>query len=241
MDGVEVTPSISFNITDVDGGLKHFKNNSGQNDSFTIKVLLNRNEVFDGFIKGTETVGKELKVIDALDYYIRKAEPFYINTRAIGINKNDLYLVTENNSRQQLYDDNIVIWELTFTKYVSLPQITFKNTNTAIKQAIKTYNKEKAKKKASAKKKTTTRQKFKTKCKPSKLKYSKNKKIVTCVKYMQLLLWKKGFLKKSQVDGWFGKVTVNAVKKFQKKYKKKYKLKVNGKVDNNTFKALYSA
>ena len=58
---------------------------------------------------------------------------------------------------------------------------------------------------------------------------------------MQQLLYNYGCLsKKSYIDGWYGKVTVEAVKKFQKKYKTKYKLKVNGKVDKSTWKALYT-
>ena len=53
------------------------------------------------------------------------------------------------------------------------------------------------------------------------------------------------FLKKlkfydGKIDGWYGSMTVSAVKKFQKKYAKKYKLKKTGKVDKATFKALYS-
>lgn len=55
---------------------------------------------------------------------------------------------------------------------------------------------------------------------------------------MQKVLKQKGYLTKKQVDGYFGKVTKTALKKFQKKYKKKYKLKVNGKVDKATLKAL---
>ena len=37
------------------------------------------------------------------------------------------------------------------------------------------------------------------------------------------------------VDGWFGKVTVSAVKKYQKKFAKSHGLKVNGKIDKATF------
>ena len=57
---------------------------------------------------------------------------------------------------------------------------------------------------------------------------------------MQNILYSKGCLKKKNIDGWYGKTTKSAVKKFQKKYAKKYKLKKTGKVDKATFKALYS-
>ena len=50
---------------------------------------------------------------------------------------------------------------------------------------------------------------------------------------MQKLLKKRGFYT-GVIDGWYGPLTVNAVKKFQKKYKTKYGLKVTGKVDTKT-------
>ena len=108
----------------------------------------------------------------------------------------------------------------------------YKNNNTAIKKALA--------KKKSSKSKSSNKSKFK-KCKLSSLKYSKKKKTVTCVKYMQEILYKKGCLKtKSQIDGWYGKVTAGAVTQFQKKYSKKYKLKVTSgtKVDKATFNAM---
>ena len=58
---------------------------------------------------------------------------------------------------------------------------------------------------------------------------------------MQAILYKKGCLEtKSQIDGWYGKVTCKAVRKFQTKYKKKYKLKVTSgtKIDKATFNAM---
>ena len=68
--------------------------------------------------------------------------------------------------------------------------------------------------------------------------YSKKQKTVGCVKIMQTILYAEKFLKKSQIDGWFGKVTYGAVKKYQKKYAKKYGLKQNGKIDPATFNVM---
>ena len=69
------------------------------------------------------------------------------------------------------------------------------------------------------------------------MKYSKTKKFVTCVKYLQKVL-KKLKLYSGVIDGWYGQLTVSAVKKFQKKYKRKYKLTDNGKMNSKTLNAL---
>ena len=130
-------------------------------------------------------------------------------------------------------------------KYKTLKLSSFKTTTSGITKAIKKANDKKASaKKAKAKTKTkqTTGYKAKLKkCDYKVLKYSKKKKTVNCVKIMQQLLYNYGCLdKKSYIDGWYGKITVKAVKKFQKKYKTKYKLKETGKVDKSTWKALYT-
>lgn len=77
------------------------------------------------------------------------------------------------------------------------------------------------------------------KCELSQIQYSKTKKTTKCVEYMQKALHKKGYIKdKKDIDGWYGKATAKAVKKFQSDYAKKYKLKVNGVVDKETLKVL---
>ena len=178
-----------------------------------------------------------------MDYYIRNAEKFYITTEAIGINSNDLWLCTENKNRKQV-KPGFVEWSLTFTKWVPVSYATFKNTNNNITQALKNYEKQKAKKNAKNTAKKTTTAKSKTvstsklsKCKYTTLKYSKTKKKVTCVIYLQEVLKKKGYYT-GALDGWYYTLTKNAVKKFQKNNKKKYSLKVNGNVDKATFNAL---
>ena len=112
--------------------------------------------------------------------------------------------------------------------------VKYKNNNINVISAIKRATA--AHKKATSKKTntsaSTTNSKFK-KCSVNVLKYSKTKKTVTCVKYMQKLLKKRGFYT-GVIDGWYGPLTVKAVKAFQKKYKSKYNLTVNGKVDTKT-------
>lgn len=234
--GVDYKPNIKFNISTLNDGSKVFQNNSGwDGDSFDIKILVHSEDRING-----------VKVFKALNHYIRRAIPFYINTKAVGIKSTDLWLITENKTRTQNYKDGYVEWDLTFTKYTDVVYATFKNTNEAVRKAIRVYNrakereKEKAKKEEEAKKKTTARYRLEHECKADNLKYSEKKKNVKCVGYMQKILYNKGCFKNntmSQVDGWYGKVTVEAVKTFQKKYQKKYNLKVTGKVDKNTFNA----
>lgn len=261
-DGIDISPHIKFTEAELDNGAKYFHNNSGSSDSFKVTVIIDTTETvsvesllgystWDGE-KYTDPVymdiGKTKDLVTVLDYFIRKGEPFYVTTRATGIKPKELWLVTENKSRKQKYDDKYVEWDLTFSKVVSYSYATYKNTNKAVTKAMKKYEKKKAKttakaKKETAKKKTTKKSKFEKNCKASKLKYSKKKKVVDCVKLMQNILYKKGCFKtnkKSQIDGWYGDVTKDAVKRFQKKYAKKYKLKKTGNIDKATFKALCS-
>ena len=185
---------------------------------------------------------QDYPVITLLDYWIKNAEPLYVKTEAIGVS-NGYYIITENSSRKQSYRE-YTVWTLEFMKYKGLQLSNFKTTTKGIKKAIKKANAKKKKAKAKAKEKAKQTTSYKSqlkKCDYKVLKYSKNKKVVKCVKIMQQLLYNYGCLtSKSNIDGWYGKVTVEAVKKFQKKYKDKYKLKVNGKVDKSTWKALYT-
>lgn len=203
----------------------------------TVFELLFFGERSDGETSAIYSV--DVPVIEVLDAFIRRGEVFYITTRAIGIDSKELWKITENKERTQSYDDKYTVWSLTFSKSVSYTYATFKENSAGVSNAIKKYEKKK-KAKADAKKKKTAKYKLQHECKASNLKYSKKKKVVTCVKYMQQILINKKFLKKSQKDGWYGKTTKNALKQFQKKYKEKYKCKTDGNVDKNTFKALYS-
>lgn len=185
----------------------------------------------------------DMPVTRLLDYFIKEGEPFYVTTNAIDV-PDDYYLIIGNNDRKQTYDRN-VHWELEFIRYRDFSIASFKNTNKAVKKAVTNYNNKKKSKAKKAEKKKDEAKKNKNKlkkCDRKKLVYSKKKKSVACVKTMQLLLIYYNCLKdsKDNKDGWFGKVTKDAVVKFQKKYKQKYGLKDNGKVDKKTFKALYT-
>ena len=172
------------------------------------------------------TIYEEKKIIVLLNYFMRTATPFYIKSGIFGINHSVPYLITNNPARKQKYH-NYVIWDLTFTRYDKLTWGTFSKTTKGIEKALKKLKQSKSKASNAAKAKTAVRQKL-AKCKYKNIKYSKKKKVVGCVKLMQNLLYKEKFLKKDQVDGWYGKVTFNAVKKYQRKYSRTYGLKVTG-------------
>lgn len=224
-NGVDVTPDINIIINDLNAGNKHFLNNGYGGISFKIDVIINKKDKF----------GKSL-VIDKLHQWITTMTPLYVVTEAIDV-KNGRYIISKNSNRKQSYRDN-TIWTLEFIEFKGINITKFKNNNKYVNKAKKNYAK--AKKNARSKNKkakanNTNKNKLK-KCKVKNLKYGLKKS--KCVKYMQKVLYKKGYLTKKQVDGWFGPVTKTALKKFQKKYKKKYKLKANGKVDKATLKAL---
>ena len=259
-DGVDITPDFNVDVTELNKGFKHFKVNTGKGDKFSVSVILKRNEkailkkdteiIFadnvdskseniDWDVLTKDLTQEEVNVATLLNYWMRTGTPLLIQSRIMGVgsNANQLWLITENRTRKQQYDD-YTVWDLTFTKYVAHSYPVFTGKSAAINKALANKSKKTTSKKTTtAKAKTTARDNLK-KCKLSNLVYSKNKKVVPCVKYMQVVLYGFGFLTKAQVDGWYGKVTVNAVKKFQKKFHLKWKVAVTGRVDKATFIAL---
>ena len=264
-DEIEVKPNINIKTNELNDGYVQFYDTGSKGEVFKISIIMHKNDTIDG-VKGetnitpywkynkennkpftpVNSVKKEytgkVKLIDLLDYIIRGMIPVMIVTDAIDIPNNQLYYITENDSRKQSHRE-YTKWELTFQTYDPLKLIKYKNNNSNVLNAIKrakAAHKKAAHKKATSKKTntsvSTTNRKF-SKCALSVLKYSKTKKVVTCVKYMQKLLKKRGFYT-GVIDGWYGPLTVNAVKKFQKKYKTKYGLKVTGKVNTKTKKGI---
>ena len=263
-DEIEVKPNINIKTNELNDGYVQFYDSGSRGEVFNISIIMHKNDTIDG-VKGETNItpywkyNKEntkpftavsvkqahtgkVKLIDLLDYIIRGMIPVMIVTDAIDIPNNQLYYITENDSRKQSHRE-YTKWELTFQTYDPLKLIKYKNNNSNVLNAIKrakAAHKKATPKKAKSKKTntsvSTTNRKF-SKCALSVLKYSKTKKVVTCVKYMQKLLKKRGFYT-GVIDGWYGPLTVNSVKKFQKKYKTKYGLKVTGKVDTKTKKGI---
>ena len=232
--GIEVSPDLNIEITNLNKDIssnilyKHFFNQGYGGITFKIEVIIHKDE------RHGEESGP--LVIDVLSNIISNMIPVMVITDAIDV-PDGAYIIKGNSSRKQDFKE-YTVWTLEFITYNSLNSVKYTNNNAEVQKSLKNY--QIAKKKAVAKSKATTKSKL-SKCKLTYLKYSSKKKKIACVKYMQLILYKKGYLTKSQVDGWFGKKTTLALKKFQKKYKKKYKLKVTGKVDKATLNALVKA
>ena len=240
---LDVIPGMDIAITKLNrsdnNAFNHFFNSGYTGITFKCTIL----------IKVTDKWNNK-PVVDVLQDWFKNMTPLDVVTDAINI-PNGQYIISKNPSRKQHYR-NSTEWELEFTTYTPLTLFKYKNDNTNVLNALK---KNKAKKKSSSKKKNNSL----AKCNYKTLVYSKKKKVVKCVKTLQKLLKKKKYYS-GNVDGWFGKETTKAVKKFQKAYNKttvkttttsgsdgsaivKIKglnkiLPINGKVDKSTFNAL---
>ena len=198
---IDLKPDVKFNKVDLNTGEKFYHNNSSPYHSFSITILVHKDD----------TIGT-LSVNNALDYFIRHGIPFYVNTKAVAVTTNALYLVTDNDSRKQSDKSGYVYWSLTFTRYSDVNITSYKNTNTVVKKALKMY----------ARSKMTPQEKLRL-CDRKQLVYSYEKKKVLCVKYLQQILYQQGFLKgkySDVVDQWYSRRTKNAVKAYQQKYAK---------------------
>jgi len=269
--GVEFNPDLNITVNDLNNGKKRFINANGKGDKFKINIIIYEKDTFPvtrefsdeswqtipdlldyedkvrysgDLVEGPyrAILTKQVKFLEALDYWIRNMTVFIVTTRAVDI-PNGEYVITENGSRKQTHD-GATIWELEFTRYTGANTLTIKySTNYADKAAAK-YKKQKAakaKKSKSTKKKTQTSvQKKLAKCKICKIQYTKNKNnTCICTYYMQYELKRQKFYPaNAAIDGWYGSKTLEAVKKFQNKYKKKFKLTPNGKADSKTIKAI---
>ena len=243
-NGVEATPDIKIKVTDLNDGQKHFLNISGDGDKFRVNITVNDEDTVYGDMDEDGSL-VEFKLTEMLDYWIRNLTLFIVTCEAVDVPDGE-YVVTGNSKRSQKHT-NLSIWELEFTKFTGVPVLGFVVDNTYANSAIATYtaNKEKAAaeaKKAAAKTavKSSSSAVSKLKnCNTNQLKYSKTKKVYACVKYLQEVLKKMGYYS-GAIDGWYGQMTVDAVKKFQKAYKK-VNLAVDGWCGPVTLKAICGA
>lgn len=264
---VDMSPDVNVKVTSLNNGYKHFQNNSGQGDSFRVKVIVNKDDTVQGekdvknpdeiwyffgeawrFDMGSTHYSTKISVNEALDYWIKEGVYFFVtsdNRRAVDI-PDGLYLVTGNQSRKQSYDAGFSVWDLEFTRYVQATFGKFNNDNAMVTKAKKTYSNNKKSSSKTTKKTTSKKDKAKQssslnsklgKCSLNNLKYSKTKKVTDCVKTLQKYLNKKLGCNLA-VDGWYGDATKKQVKKFQTNYKKKYKLNPTGNMDKATLNAM---
>ena len=261
---VDMSPDVNVNVTSLNSGVKYFQNNSGDGDSFRIKVVVHQEDMVTGnwsqyFNPSYQPQGgyidhftyyDDLSVAGVLDYCIRNGKTLMVtsdNRRAVDI-PDGIYIITANSSRKQSYDAGFSIWDLEFTRFIPGATTRYKVNTGAAQDAVKAYNKQKNKNKnkSTSKKTTTKTTKAKQssslnsklgKCSLKNLKYSKTKKVTDCVKTLQKYLNKKNGCNLA-VDGWYGDATKKQVKKFQTNYKKKYKLNPTGNMDKATLNAM---
>lgn len=248
-NGVQVTPDDNIKVTDLKKGnnkkrYKQFLNTGQGGITFKINVLIGKDEIWENSLFDNTLQRYVLnypRVTSILKQFYDEMTVLNVVTDFIDVPDGN-YIITKNPSRTQS-DRDYTVWELEFTTYRAVNTVRYANNNNAVKSAIAKANKANTKTTTTTAKKTTKSSSSKNaklaKCALTQLKYTgKTQKVVTCVKYMQEVLYKKGYLTKRQVDGWYGPKTLNAVKKFQKKYKKTYNLKVTGKMDKNTLNAM---
>jgi len=264
-DNVEMTPDVNIKVTDLSKGQKQFVNASGKGDRYNITILVHDDDTFVGtwtsrFKPSLSQRGPNgaavwvdhfdypttLNVVDLLDWIIRSMLVVTLTSdNNEALIPNGAYIITKNPHRTQNYKNGYSLWELEFTKYTDVVESKYVKTSKGATKAINAYNKKQQKKKnGTTKKNSTTKAKQSAslnsqlkKCKVSQMKYSKTKKVTSCVKTLQKYLNKKG-KGNLAVDGWYGNATKKAVKKFQTDFKKKYKLTANGKMDTKTLNAM---
>ena len=267
-DGVDVKPDFKVDVEQLNKGFKHFTVHDGKANSFKVSIIINENETVTGNnSKNTVNISsaggymealeqamlndekylnqnnfKNFSKASLLNYFMRNLTPLYVKSDIVGIADGVLYVITENSSRKQTHRGGYSVWDLTFTKYNELKKLVFKKTSSGAQKAIKQAQAKK--KKATSTKTAAVASKTNTmislrKCNRNVLVYSKTKKVVACVKTLQTLLNQEGLLKdKSQIDGWYGNVTKQAVKDYQTKYAKKYGLASTGHVNLKTYNVM---
>ena len=219
-DSLEVVPDVNISITDLNRNntgvkYKHFFNTGDGGITFKCTVVIKKG------IHDYPTVINNL---------YKDSNPVTITTDAIDV-PNDTYLITKNPKRKQT-SEQYTQWEMEFTTYKELTIWKYANDNSAVKKALSKAKNDKTKSKK--KKSTATFGGLETAvagCTVSSFKYSKTKKSTECVKTLQKLLRKYNVYLNKPIDGWYGKDTMDAVKKYQKKVG----LKATGKMDNKTF------
>ena len=234
--GVDVSKDFEVKVTDLntDGDNKRFKqftNNGDGGVSFKVDVVIRDGDEYGYLV--SESVGFfGMSVTDWLERWYVNMCPLYVVSSAIDV-PNGVYLITKNQSRKQTLD-KVTVWTLEFTSYSPLQLHEWTATSSVIKATTP------------ASTSTTTNSSSKAKqlkdCTASNIVYSTTEKTTECNKLMQEKLYKLGFLRADQVDGWYGPVTMEAVKKFQKWYNKKgHNLLVDGDCGAVTLKALINS
>lgn len=220
---LEVIPDINISISDLNKKgvtkYKHFFNSGYGGITFKVDIIIKDTDKYE-----------DKSLNSYLHQWIRDSTIINVSTNAIDIKNREpkTYLITDNSSRKQEYD-HTTTWSLEFTTYKALTVHKYKNDNSRILKALKKMKKGSS---SSGKNKVECT-KFKN-CNIKNLVYSKKKKDVKCVRYLQQILKNNSVYLDGKIDGWYGSDTQGAVGAFQFLNK----LKVTGKVDKKTFEKL---
>ena len=241
--GFEVEPEVEIKTTDLirsttdNRAYKFFLNKGDGGITFKIQVIIHKNNTWKITVKDDtgKVILKNPRVTTALKKIYGEMLICSIQTDAIDI-PNGLYIITKNKKRTQDYE-NYTVWELEFTTFYPLQSYKYQNTNQVVLKAIADANAKRLAEIEAAKYPNKATQDKLKKCDWTKLKYSAKQTNDSCIKYMQTILKQQKFYS-DNLDGWWGSLTTDAIKKFQTKYKSKYGLSVTGKMDKATFDAL---
>lgn len=213
--GVEVELNHDIKITDLNDGYKNFKSNDDDTITFKIEVIIGK---YDMWGWGDETGYTDKGYVkNWIKHWYKKLRPLYVVTNAFEI-PNGVYLLTDIGSIKQDYT-RYVTMTLEFTTFKELKLWRYQNDNTVVQAAIDALTPKPAATTATA---ASTSSKTLANCKPyTEIKYSSTKLVTECNKLLQEKLYKLGYLSKDNIDGWYGPVTMEAVKKFQRAWNSK--------------------
>ena len=234
--GVDVSKDFEVKVTDLNTDsentrFKQFTNSGDGGVRFKVDVAIRDGDEY-GYLVSDEVGFFGMPVTAWLERWFTLMCPLYVVSGAIDV-PNGVYLITKNQSRKQTLD-KVTVWTLEFTSYSPLQLHEW----TASQSVIKATTTSTAKTTTNSSSKVTQL----SQCTANGIVYSSTKNSTLCNKLMQEKLYKLGFLRADQVDGWYGPTTMEAVKKFQKWYNSKgHNLAVDGDCGPVTLKALVNS
>ena len=235
--GVDVTKDFKVNVTDLNTDeenrrFKQFTNNGDGGVTFRVDVMIGRDDEYSYLV--SPSIGRfGMNPADWLEYWFVNMLPVYVVSDALDV-PNGVYLITKNQSRKQSLD-NYTVWTLEFSSFSPLVLHEWTASQSVIKATTPASS-------SSTTNNSSSKAKQLKDCTASNIVYSTSEKKTDCNKLMQEKLYKLGFLRADQVDGWYGPVTMEAVKKFQRWYNSKgHNLLVDGDCGPVTLKALINS
>ena len=235
--GVTVEKDFNVKVTDLNSDadnhrFKQFTNSGDGGVTFKVDVAIGEADEY-GYLVSEEVGVFGMPVTSWLERWFVNMIPVYVVSGAIDV-PNGVYLITKNQSRKQTLD-KFTVWSLEFSSYSALELHEWTASQSVIKATTPASS-------SSTTNNSSSKAKQLKDCTASNIVYSTTEKKTECNKLMQEKLYKLGFLRADQVDGWYGPVTMEAVKKFQKWYNSKgHNLLVDGDCGAVTLKALINS